>query len=269
MNKEIMGIMRDKKFSPNHVGNDAVIMKMTAQELHKMGLKVKVLYENNFVKNNYEYENYFSMARNENTLLKLEKLEKNGASVFNSPVGVYNSGRERMVPIFQEHSLPIPLSILIDNSNFDSDVLKDFPSNKVWLKRENHSMHREDVTPIYSKSECEMTIQEFKRRGIKQSVIQENKTGSEIKFYGVKGSDFFSWYYVNGGVRNKFAENDLIDISNKAANVLNLDIYGGDAIISENGDISIIDFNDWPSFAPVKEEASKAIAKLIYDKSNF
>lgn len=38
---------------------------------------------------------------------------------------------------------------------------------------------------------------------------------------------------------------------------------GGDAIITEKGEIYIIDFNDWPSFAPIKDLASKAIARLI------
>lgn len=146
--KEILGIMRDKKFSPNHVGNDAAIMRLTAEELHQMGVKVKLLYENNFVKNEYDYDKFFSMARNANTLKKLEVLEKGGAIICNSPAGVHNSGRERMIPLMQEQSLPIPQSVLINNEHFDPHVLDSFTAKKVWLKRENHSMHREDVTPI-------------------------------------------------------------------------------------------------------------------------
>jgi len=46
-----------------------------------------------------------------------------------------------------------------------------------------------------------------------------------------------------------------------------LDIYGGDAVISPDGSISIIDLNDWPSFAPVRDQASKFIANLIFQKA--
>ena len=40
-------------------------------------------------------------------------------------------------------------------------------------------------------------------------------------------------------------------------------IYGGDCIVSPDGEIRIIDFNDWPSFAPCREEAGPQIAKAI------
>ena len=40
-------------------------------------------------------------------------------------------------------------------------------------------------------------------------------------------------------------------------------IYGGDAIVAADGSISIIDWNDWPSFAPCRAEAAPHIAKCI------
>ena len=52
-----------------------------------------------------------------------------------------------------------------------------------------------------------------------------------------------------------------------AAETLGLFVYGGDAIIGRDGSITIIDVNDWPSFAPVREEASRAIADLIFRKA--
>jgi hypothetical protein len=266
MKKEILGIMRDKKFSPNHIENDAKIMQATANELKKFGFDVKVTYENTFVKNNDEFSAYFSMARNNNSLLKLHKLQNNGAIVVNSSKGVFNSFRETQIPILQEHKIKIPNSIVVNTDDFDSELLNNFPGKKVWLKRENHSLHREDVTPIYSKQECEATIREFKRRGIKRAILQEHKAGTEVKFYGVRETEFFFWYYVNGVPHHSFSEQELVNISNEISDLLQLDIYGGDAIISPEGDISIIDFNDWPSFAPIREQAGKYIANLIHSK---
>ena len=54
-----------------------------------------------------------------------------------------------------------------------------------------------------------------------------------------------------------------------AAETLGLYVYGGDAIISPDGTVSIIDINDWPSFAPVRDEASREIAKLILRKAQL
>ncbi len=39
----------------------------------------------------------------------------------------------------------------------------------------------------------------------------------------------------------------------------------GDCIVSEDGVMRIIDFNDWPSFAPCREEAAPNIARRIWD----
>ena len=45
--------------------------------------------------------------------------------------------------------------------------------------------------------------------------------------------------------------------------MLDVVVYGGDCIISPEGDIQIIDFNDWPSFAPCRNEAGPQIARRI------
>ena len=50
----------------------------------------------------------------------------------------------------------------------------------------------------------------------------------------------------------------------QAAQVLNVHIYGGDCIVSEDGTVRLIDFNDWPSFAPCRDEAAPHIAECIY-----
>ena len=52
-------------------------------------------------------------------------------------------------------------------------------------------------------------------------------------------------------------------ICQQAADTLDVRIYGGDCIVSPEGDIRIIDFNDWPSFAPCRNEAAPHIAKAV------
>lgn len=265
MKKEIIGILRDKQFSPNHIENDAQIMQVTANELEKYGYSTKMIYEDHFINQEYDSNVYISMGRNDVTLKKLQELEEKGAIVINSAMGVLNSFRETMTPVLTKNKISIPRSIVFDTDSFDPALYDSFGAKKVWLKRENHSLHREDVTPIYSKAECETTVREFKNRGIKQALLQENKYGAEVKFYGVRNTDFFFWYYVNGIPHYKFSEDVLKDTAQKTADLLNIDIYGGDVIISSDGDIALIDFNDWPSFAPAREAAGKKIAEFIHN----
>jgi glutathione synthase/RimK-type ligase-like ATP-grasp enzyme len=266
MKKQLVGIMREKKYSPNHINNDALIIKMTAYQLELNGYAVTLMTEGGFGQSKRNFDGYFSMGRSRKTLDKLEELEAQGLVVVNSAKGVNNSCMENLFDLFQKNSIPVPRSVVVDNDKFDIKSDKDFSFGKSWVKRENHSLHREDVTAVYSLPEMEDTIKEFRQRGITKSVIQEHMAGSEIKFYGVREMDYFTWYYVNGETHNKFDEIQLKSLAEKASIITDLYIYGGDAIISDKGEISFIDFNDWPSFAPVRETASRQIAELINQK---
>lgn len=61
----------------------------------------------------------------------------------------------------------------------------------------------------------------------------------------------------------KFDEKNFKAICQQAATELNVEIYGGDCIVAPDGQIRIIDFNDWPSFAPCRTEAAPYIAKRV------
>ena len=62
---------------------------------------------------------------------------------------------------------------------------------------------------------------------------------------------------------HKFDINELQKVANASAEALGVHIYGGDAIVSKDGSFHIIDLNDWPSFAPCREEAASFIAQSI------
>ena len=120
-------------------------------------------------------------------------------------------------------------------------------------------------------------LQEYFLRGIKRAVINRHLEGDLIKFYGVQGTDFFYWFYpleaghskygneaINGPARGlQFSEEYLRKICREASEVLDVKVYGGDCIVDADGSIRIIDFNDWPSFAPCREKAAPYIAKCI------
>ncbi|MGD8778711.1 MAG: hypothetical protein PVH88_07080 [Ignavibacteria bacterium] len=268
MKLKFAGVKRKEKYSPNHTTNDALLLNQTAGILKKMGHKIQ-FYDEEFIEKNKIEEKYiFSMAQGPKALNRLKEMEKEGRFVINSPTSALNSHRINMVNMLNEASLPFPKSFIIDNTNLTQDYFHIMNSKKVWLKRGDvHAEHREDVTLVYSMNELKTTLEEFSLRGIEQTIVQEHLAGDTVKFYGVLGTDFFHWYYLNGKDHVSFDENHLKNLAFQSAEVLGLNIFGGDVIISPEGTISVIDLNDWPSFAPVREEAVEHIGNLIHKKA--
>lgn len=57
-------------------------------------------------------------------------------------------------------------------------------------------------------------------------------------------------------------QQSLYGATEALTSLINIKVYGGDAIVQADGSFKIIDFNDWPSFSPCRQEAAKAIWKL-------
>ncbi len=266
MSFRLAGISRQSDYSPNHVENDSLIIRTTADELKKLGVEVSIYGEREVLNSSFDEKLIFSMVQGPEAIEKLLEIEKKGAFIVNSPRSVINCYRTNMVTLLPENGIPFPKSIIIKIPCENESELPNFNSHKYWVKRGGvHAVHREDVTLVYSDGERNNVLKEFSRRGIKKAILQEHLDGDVIKFYAVQNNEFFNWYYLNGKYHTEFDENKLQELASKSAEILGLSIYGGDAIISPEGNISIIDMNDWPSFAPVREEASKHIAKLIYN----
>ncbi|MDR2564334.1 MAG: hypothetical protein LBC98_10415 [Prevotellaceae bacterium] len=276
--KNIAGIKRENRFSPNHTGNDSAIFELTRQQLESKGYKVRVYSEDEFCADRLEHEIIFDMARDKQTVEKLKRCEDQGALVINSGYGIENCYRANMTELLIKAAIPFPKSFIANTSDDASRDFEALGSAVFWIKRDDfHAIHKEDVVPAYSIDEGNMMLKEFALRGIERAVISEHLAGDLIKFYGVRGTSFFHRFYpfdarhskfgheiLNGPANNiPFSDDELQILANRAASILGVYVYGGDAIIAEDGTIRIIDFNDWPSFAPCRNEAAKYIADTI------
>lgn len=266
---QIAGVRREQLYSPNHVGNDALIFMQTVERLTELGVSVKIYEEQDLGTIEIKESFIFSMAQGVKGTNILSELELKGKTIINSPQGSINSYRSNMVKILPEKGIPFPKSLIVSIDEKDKIKFEDFNARKIWIKRGDvHAVHREDVTLVYSEDERKNIFLEFEKRGITEIVLQEHLDGDVIKFYSIVGSPLFHWYYLNGVNHTPFHQDKLIELAQSSAMALGLDVYGGDAVVAEDGSISIIDINDWPSFAPVRDEASEQIAKLIFQKVN-
>lgn len=279
MKKEILaGVRRENKFSPNHVGNDAAIFNLVVSFLRERGYVVNEYDESEFVSSNIKEKVIFNMSRSEAAIKKLQQLEDEGCVITNSGYGIENCTREKMTRLLMKNHVPHPESLIVETSLSIIELLQEKKMNQCWLKRGDfHAIHKEDVSFARHPEEAQGILSEYAMRGIERAVINRHLIGDLIKFYAVRGTDFFYWFYpfdlhhskfgheqINGKATGiPFSENEMREICSEAAEVLNVDIYGGDCIISPDGEIRIIDLNDWPSFAPCRDMAAPYIGMAI------
>lgn len=275
---KIAGIMRAGAYSPNHIGNDAAIFNAVVDQLRKRGCEVNVYNEEQFAAGKVTEPIILNMCREQKSIAMLQKLEDEGRLVINSGYGIENCTRERMTRILIGSNIPYPQSLIVNTDEVVKEKMAKARFTQCWIKRGDfHAMHKEDVSYVRHPEEAQEVLQEYFLRGIKRAVINRHLVGDLIKFYGVRGTPFFYWFYpfdlghskygheaINGKSQGiEFDKERLKTICQNASDVLDVRIYGGDCIISPEGYIAIIDFNDWPSFAPCRAEAAPHIAKCV------
>ncbi|CAG4994194.1 hypothetical protein DYBT9275_01341 [Dyadobacter sp. CECT 9275] len=280
---EILAVSRNKKYSPNHIGNDEAIFSLTLAELQKMGCKIQLYDEDEFLAQEQNgSQHIMTMARQKQVVKKLQSLEYRGAKVVNSGFSIENSYRINMHKALEYYNIPVPRSLVVSTFYNDAGVFDGFPFQQFWVKRGDfHAMHREDVTFVSSRQEGHEILREYGLRDIQEALVSEHLTGDLVKFYGVRSSGFFYWFYPFENKHHKYTDYENINgqashyvfdteklkvIANAAAIAVGVEVYGGDAIVDKDGNFKIIDLNDWPSFAPCREEAAPYIASAVFNR---
>lgn len=279
----LTGVKRQTKYSPNHIGNDGMIYNLTAQSLREQGYEVQDYTEAEFVLSDIKDKYIFNMARDKSTIKWLQHLEDNGSMVVNSGYGIDNCTRGKMTKLLMDNNIPHPDSIIIDSTEDPTQQLEKMGANAFWIKRGDfHAIHREDVAFARSITEAKEILKEFAFRDIPNAVINEHLVGDLVKFYGVADTDFFFHFYpfdlshskfgleeINGAANEYPFDKDALKAAcDKAGEVLGIKIYGGDCVVDKDGSFKIIDFNDWPSFAPCRDQAAPKIAECIIKQIN-
>ena len=273
------GIRRDSRFSPNHEANDEAIFRLTVEALRSRGCTVHEYAEADVWREPIRADIIFGMARDPRTVDRLKTMEHSGIPVVNSGYGITHCGREQMTRLLVDAGLPHPRSLILPTDIDPVPALESAGINACWVKRaDGHVVGSGDVTFAPTREDARRVFHDFRRRHLFAAVVNEHLTGDLVKFYGVSGTPFFYHFYpqnlqhgkfgleqVNGAPQGLPYDADLLHaLCQHASEVLGVHIYGGDCIISADGSVRLIDFNDWPSFAPCRREAAPHIAECIY-----
>lgn len=262
---KIAGVMRAGAFSPNHIGNDAAIFNLVADQLRKRGCEFNIYSEEQLIAGGVGEHVIVNMCREPRSIEILQRREDAGDLVINSGYGIENCVRERMCRILLGNGLPYPQSLIVDTNEGIRERLAAAGIDRCWIKRaDQHTRHKEDVSYVRHAEEAQEVLQEYFLRGIPKAVINRHLDGDQVKFYGVLGGDFFHCFVPNAKADTpEFDPEALRKICEEAADALGVTIYGGDCVIGRDGSLSLIDFDDWPSFAPCRGEAAPYIAREI------
>lgn len=158
----IAGIMRAGAYSPNHIGNDAAIFNVVADQLRKRGCVVNVYSEEQLIAGDITENIIVNMCREQKSIALLQQLEDSGKIVINSGYGIENCTRERMTRILIGSNIPYPESLMVNTNENIKDALQKGDYTQCWIKRGDfHAMHKEDVSYVRHPEEAQEVLQEY------------------------------------------------------------------------------------------------------------
>ena len=124
-------------------------------------------------------------------------------------------------------------------------------------------MQSDDVLFVRHAADLQAQLTRLRQRGIGHAIVQEHIAGQEWKFYAVRSHGVLHAFAPHDAHCPPVDEARLNTLAQQASEVLGLDIYGGDCLVTADGTLYLIDINDWPSFRGCRPVAARHIAQHI------
>lgn len=222
----------------------------------------------------------FNMGQGDNVLNTINELQKKGVTVVNSTKAIKNCFRIDLYNNLKKRNIQIPSFYLCETID-DVEAIPEIEwTDGMWFKRGDfHAVNDNDVKYFKNHEQFIEFTNVFTEKTKISFILQKHTRGHLFKFYGVQNS-FLSFRYLgkSGFDRYNLVNDNEKKLDEKLKTVieklvheiavdLHLDVFGGDFILTENNEIYLIDFNDWPSFRTCNQEAAKYISSYALKKS--
>jgi hypothetical protein len=264
----VLGVFRERAHSPGRECDDAEILRLTGKELEARGLAVTLKSPDELGGPLERHpDGVFLMCERLGALDLLAAWEASGIAHVNSPRAVLNTYRDRMVEQFREANVPFIESRLVSTETTPGPL-----TAPVWVKRADvHNTQDGDVVFADSPRGVARALAALAARGFGRAVLQPHVDGDLVKFYGVGRAGrraepgWFRWFYHKDQTvaGHPLDPGRLTTLAHAAATALGLEVYGGDAIATPGGGLTLLDLNAWPSFALYRDEAAPVIASYL------
>jgi hypothetical protein len=270
--KRLTALYRQASYSPNqHRTNDTAILDATIAHLEARGWQATRAGESDVIDGSLvgwdDADLVVNMCQGPRASERLLEHETLGGAIVNRPSSVLSCHRHRLVSLLAGEAIAFPRTAIVATTG--GAELDGFGANghRVWLKRGDvHAERREDVVHLM-RDEIPAALEVFAGRGIARVALHEHVPGPVLKFYGVADGRFFRFYDADAGPHGpapRVDERRLRELAFAAAARVGLDVFGGDVALPEPDRPVLIDLNDWPSFAPYREEAARHIADYLH-----
>ncbi|MFQ5666228.1 MAG: hypothetical protein ACE5I7_07320 [Candidatus Binatia bacterium] len=260
--RRFLGITRERVYSPGRVGDDGAILGTVAAHLRQLGHIVEVMRgDEDRWPQPAPGTVIFAMCQGPHALARLRQWQGRGVRIINAPEAILSCQRHRAVAALTRAGIPVPESLLVETGS--RPVMPSWvDEDGAWVKRGDvHATETDDVVFADCAAAAGSALQRLQERRIGTAVVQRHIPGRLLKFYAVR--DLFFRCIPSGGAIAASTLRRVEELGQRAAQVLKVEVYGGDCISNVNGRLTLIDFNDWPSYAPCRAEAAKEIAAYL------
>lgn len=289
--KKMLAISRDPIYSPNNKEKDAAIWQSTLSLLRQRGWQIDEFTELDWQKKKRvtqmsDYRKIIHMARHSQSL-DLFQQEKIPVLNLAESVRTVAKSRAKTLTLLRDADIPVSDWVCI-KSGLQQRVGEaswstyEFPC---WIKVTREEGARStDIRYFQSCSELETGVQErLSSQDVLEMIITPHLEGEIIKCYAVLEKDsfhprMFRWFRPlqsgyskfgeaeahNNALRNLLIDEDeLVALAQRIGKALELQIFGFDLIAQPEGQKTVIDVNDWPSFSICRADAAESIASVI------
>jgi glutathione synthase/RimK-type ligase-like ATP-grasp enzyme len=263
----IYGVYREKALSPGKVAEDAAILEAVLRRLAARGREVRRLAAEDLGPKPPAAAGVLHMAQGPQALGLLAQWEGQGLSLVNSPEAVRRCYRRHLFPLLAGEGVPCPRTRFFPLAEALERWGREFPGPG-WLKRaEVHAEGPGDVARVADLEDALPLLADFARRDLRALVWQEHVPGEEIKFYAVgPGRLLKAFWPATGAPVTGSLIGEMAALASRLAALSGLEVFGGDVILTPEGEPVLIDLNDWPSFSRCREAAAREIAHYAEEK---
>jgi hypothetical protein len=251
-------------FSPGRVADDSAILHLVADELRRRDHTVAVIAGDDEPWPEPAVDTIvFAMCQGPRALERLQGWAARGVRIVNRPEGILNCQRHRTVPALMQAGTAFPESLLLETAAVPA--LPDWIAESgAWVKRGDvHAVESDDVVFADSVDKVSGALRRFRERRVERAVVQRHVAGTVLKFYAVRGRFFHCVRPPGHAAPAPDTLRRIAALGQDAAQVLSVEVYGGDCVHGVNGVVTLIDLNDWPSYAPCRSEAAREIAGYL------
>ncbi|NUM87818.1 MAG: hypothetical protein HUU37_01305 [Bdellovibrionales bacterium] len=264
--KKVLAVYRLPIFSNNAVEADRLILEESTRmtvELSRDPLRVDFVEEPELEDVTQSYDLVLTMAQSQSALKILGDRRDLFPAVWNSSEAIRSCYRRKMAETLRDADVGFaPFSVVQSKADVGSFWRT---GSSFWLKRSDfHAISDDDVTLAETPEEARVKMAGFVNKGVGEVLAQPHVNGDIWKFYGVEGGEFFRAIRVRRLLEKDVPLNAALlqRRARRAAELLGLQVWGGDVVVDAKGGLHMIDLNDWPSFRICRPEASRAIGKL-------